>query len=147
MSPQSVDLDDSILLFSCGLSTADAGTNFRDFPGTLSRCEFLKTVEWLGLWLHVENAIIGRCPRLPAAIGAFGRIVETTNDNVPDQHALRVQLQQLQQEHRDLDAAINALQQAPGSDLIQLQRLKKRKLVLKDKIGFIEDQLTPDIIA
>ncbi len=73
--------------------------------------------------------------------------METTNDNVPDQHALRVQLQQLQQEHRDLDAAINALQQAPGSDLIQLQRLKKRKLVLKDKIGFIEDQLTPDIIA
>jgi hypothetical protein len=61
--------------------------------------------------------------------------------------ALRAQLQQLQQEHRDLDAAIHALQHAPGSDLIQLQRLKKRKLVLKDKIGFIEDQLTPDIIA
>jgi hypothetical protein len=71
----------------------------------------------------------------------------TSNDNGPEQQALRAQLQQLQQEHRDLDAAINALQQAPGSDLIQLQRLKKRKLGLKDKIGFVEDQLTPDIIA
>ncbi|MBI4275390.1 MAG: DUF465 domain-containing protein [Rhizobiales bacterium] len=60
---------------------------------------------------------------------------------------LRVQLARLNQEHRDLDAAIAALQDSPGSDVIQVQRLKKRKLYLRDRISFIEDQLTPDIIA
>lgn len=60
---------------------------------------------------------------------------------------LRAQLARLQQEHRDLDAAIVALQDAPGADLLQVQRLKKRKLQLKDRISHVEDQLTPDIIA
>jgi hypothetical protein len=60
---------------------------------------------------------------------------------------LRTQLARLHQEHRDLDAAIGALVDSPSSDLIQIQRLKKRKLVLRDRISFIEDQLTPDIIA
>jgi hypothetical protein len=60
---------------------------------------------------------------------------------------LRAQLARLQQEHRDLDAAIAALHDSPSSDLIQVQRLKKRKLHLRDRISFIEDQLTPDIIA
>jgi len=64
-----------------------------------------------------------------------------------EERELREQLARLQQEHRDLDAAIAALQVAPSSDLIQVQRLKKRKLVLRDKIRDIEDQLTPDIIA
>ena len=58
-----------------------------------------------------------------------------------------VQLQHLRQEHRDLDAAIEALQTAPGADAIQIQRLKKRRLSLRDRITYIEDQLTPDIIA
>jgi hypothetical protein len=60
---------------------------------------------------------------------------------------LREQLARLLQEHRDLDAAIEALAESPGSDLIQVQRLKKRKLGLRDRIRAIEDQLTPDIIA
>ena len=60
---------------------------------------------------------------------------------------LRSQLARLRQEHRDLDAAIEALQQSPGSDLLQVQRLKKRKLMLRDRMNAIEDQLTPDIIA
>jgi hypothetical protein len=60
---------------------------------------------------------------------------------------LKTQLERLRQEHRDLDAAIEALQTVPGSDILQVQRLKKRKLALRDRIGFIEDQLTPDIIA
>ena len=64
-----------------------------------------------------------------------------------EERALREQLARLLQEHRDLDAAIEALVISPGSDLIQVQRLKKRKLVLRDKIRCIEDQLTPDIIA
>ncbi len=64
-----------------------------------------------------------------------------------DERELREQLARLQQEHRDLDAAIAALAMSPGSDVIQVQRLKKRKLVLRDKIRRIEDQITPDIIA
>ena len=64
-----------------------------------------------------------------------------------EERELREQLARLQQEHRDLDAAIAALAMSPGSDVIQVQRLKKRKLVLRDKIRVIEDQLTPDIIA
>ena len=64
-----------------------------------------------------------------------------------EERELREQLARLQQEHRDLDAAIAALAMSPGSDVIQVQRLKKRKLVLRDKIRRIEDQITPDIIA
>jgi hypothetical protein len=64
-----------------------------------------------------------------------------------EERELRAQLARLQQEHRDLDAAIAALQESPGADIIQVQRLKKRKLQLRDRITFIEDQLTPDIIA
>jgi hypothetical protein len=64
-----------------------------------------------------------------------------------EERELRAQLARLLQEHRDLDAAIVALQVSPGSDLLQVQRLKKRKLHLRDRIRFAENQLTPDIIA
>jgi hypothetical protein len=64
-----------------------------------------------------------------------------------DDSELRAQLARLRQEHRDLDAAIEALHNAPGADVLQVQRLKKRKLQLRDRIIQIEDQLTPDIIA
>src|SRR5262249_13619445 len=63
-----------------------------------------------------------------------------------EERELREQLARLQQEHRDLDAAISALQHSPGADLLQVQRLKKRKLYLRDRIAHIEDELTPDII-
>jgi hypothetical protein len=56
-------------------------------------------------------------------------------------------LVRLRQEHRDLDAAIEALRAAPASDQLQLARLKKRKLRLRDEIAQLEDQLIPDIIA
>ena len=64
-----------------------------------------------------------------------------------EERELREQLARLLQEHRDLDSAIEALQGSPGSDILQVQRLKKRKLYLRDRITFVEDQLTPDIIA
>ena len=64
-----------------------------------------------------------------------------------EERALREQLAQLQQEHRDLDVAISALEHSSGFDRIQVQRLKKRRLHLRDRISHIEDQLTPDIIA
>jgi len=63
------------------------------------------------------------------------------------EHELRANLARLMQEHRDLDVAIEALQDTTGSDVLQVSRLNKRKLQLRDRITFIEDQLTPDIIA
>jgi hypothetical protein len=57
------------------------------------------------------------------------------------------ELARLKQEHRDLDMAIEALEHMVAGDQLQIQRLKKRKLILKDRISFLEDQLTPDIIA
>ena len=59
---------------------------------------------------------------------------------------LRVKLEVLRQEHRDLDAAIGALSDGTF-DRLALQRLKKQKLMLKDRISQLEDRLTPDIIA
>jgi hypothetical protein len=53
----------------------------------------------------------------------------------------------LRMEHRDLDSAIEALRSTAGSDQLQLARLKKRKLRLKDEIAALEDMLIPDIIA
>ncbi|MEM9798135.1 MAG: DUF465 domain-containing protein [Pseudomonadota bacterium] len=60
---------------------------------------------------------------------------------------LRVKLEVLRQEHRDLDAAIQAMEEAVRPDLLAIKRLKKQKLALKDRISRIEDELTPDIIA
>ena len=60
---------------------------------------------------------------------------------------LASELGRLKEEHRDLDQAIEALEHMVLVDQLQVQRLKKRKLVLKDRIAFIEDQITPDIIA
>ncbi len=60
---------------------------------------------------------------------------------------MRKRLTQLRVEHRDLDAAIAALSDSGAQDQLQVARLKKRKLRLKDQIALIEDYLTPDIIA
>ena len=56
-------------------------------------------------------------------------------------------LVQLRTEHRDLDSAIEALRRSTAADQLQLARLKKRKLRLKDEIALLEDQIVPDIIA
>jgi hypothetical protein len=58
-----------------------------------------------------------------------------------------LELDRLRQEHRDLDTAIDALAALAVADRLQLQRLKKRKLALRDRIVYLEDLLTPDIIA
>ncbi len=60
---------------------------------------------------------------------------------------LRKRLELLRSEHRDLDAAITALTESGSQDQLQIARLKKRKLRLKDQIAIFEDQLLPDIIA
>ena len=64
-----------------------------------------------------------------------------------ERSALEEEYLRLREEHRDLDAVIEALLAGGSVDQLQLQRLKKRKLVLRDRIAFLEDQLTPDIIA
>ncbi|MXP27710.1 DUF465 domain-containing protein [Porphyrobacter algicida] len=60
---------------------------------------------------------------------------------------LNKRLANLRTEHRDLDAAIAALSSAGASDQLQIARLKKRKLRIRDQIAIIEDNLLPDIIA
>lgn len=64
-----------------------------------------------------------------------------------DELELQKRLELLRSEHRDLDAAIGALHDAGASNQLQIARLKKRKLRLKDQISLIEDTLLPDIIA
>lgn len=70
------------------------------------------------------------------------RMKKSTNDG-----ELREQLARLMTEHRDLDAEIVRLEAAAATDQLHVKRLKKRKLVLKDRITSLEDQLLPDIIA
>ena len=65
----------------------------------------------------------------------------------PDFESIRRRVKELNVEHRDLNDIIDRLSQEPGQDMLQLQRLKKRKLLLKDQIRHLERQLTPDIPA
>ena len=60
---------------------------------------------------------------------------------------LRLELKRLKYEHRELDDTITVLQKKPVSDQLTVQSLKKRKLLLKDMISHLEDQIIPDIIA
>ncbi len=71
-------------------------------------------------------------------------VEESQNDNQAD---LLAELTRLKEEHRDLDSAIDALERNVVADQLQIQRLKKRKLTLRDRISYVEDQITPDIIA
>jgi len=64
-----------------------------------------------------------------------------------ERQALEAEMHRLNIEHRDLDAAIFALEQLGSFDQLQIQRLKKRKLHLRDRLSAIFDRLTPDIIA
>jgi len=64
-----------------------------------------------------------------------------------EKNELLNQLHRLEQEHRDLDEVLIQLQEKQTIDLLQIQRLKKRKLILKDKINFLRNKMEPDIIA
>ena len=72
---------------------------------------------------------------------------ETPEISMKTDEVLRVELEVFKREHRDLDEAISALVDKGTSDQLTIRRLKKQKLLLKDKIALIEDRLTPDIIA
>ena len=67
-------------------------------------------------------------------------------EKMAKEEVLRVKLEALKSDHRDLDEAIGALEERDG-DTFTVRRLKKQKLALKDRIRALEDQLTPDIIA
>lgn len=70
------------------------------------------------------------------------------HDLIPmPQLELRGRLLELRQRHQDLDAAISALETAPMPDQLQIARLKKQKLALRDQIMKLESQLTPDLLA
>jgi hypothetical protein len=72
------------------------------------------------------------------------------NDDDPSDEsdmAIERRLSVLREEHQDLDAAVQALELRPQPDMLQIARLKKKKLALRDKIGRLEDLLMPDIIA
>lgn len=71
----------------------------------------------------------------------------TKTPEMPREEVLRIELELLRQEHRDLDNAITALAETVHSDTLTLKRLKRNKLSLKDKITRLEDAITPDIIA
>src|SRR6185437_3054951 len=76
----------------------------------------------------------------------FAAILSESQRGSEEIRELRATLLRLKQEHRDLDSAINALEESGRADALQLKRLKKKKLYLKDEIARIEDQLLPDII-
>jgi hypothetical protein len=65
----------------------------------------------------------------------------------PDLATIKLKLAALKSEHRDLDDVIARVQESQPFDQLQLQRLKKRKLLLKDQIAQLESKLLPDIIA
>jgi hypothetical protein len=72
------------------------------------------------------------------------------NDDDPSEDtdiSIERRLGLLREDHKDLDDAIQALQERYQPDMLQIARLKRKKLALKDEIGRLEDQLTPDIIA
>jgi hypothetical protein len=74
-------------------------------------------------------------------------MTNSTSDPPMDAEAIKAKLEALRSEHRDLDEVIDRLIEKPPFDQLQLQRLKKRKLGLKDQIIRLESQLIPDIIA
>ena len=74
-------------------------------------------------------------------------MINTSDSALENDEVLKIQLVVFKSEHRDLDDAIGALVEKGIADQLTLQRLKKRKLALKDKISRLEDRLTPDIIA
>jgi hypothetical protein len=70
--------------------------------------------------------------------------MSTENPNIA---AIEARLLSLSEEHRDLDHAIDAMTNHAVPDELQLRRMKKRKLLLKDQISFLRRQLSPDILA
>jgi hypothetical protein len=87
----------------------------------------------------------GACDR-GALSGSCTAVFEGTLVADQEQAEIRLALARLRQEHADFDAAINAMETV-GCDRLQVQRMKKKKLMIKDRLQDLEDQVIPDIIA
>jgi hypothetical protein len=81
----------------------------------------------------------------PRALAKWKKDAETMSND--QEAAIRTELLQMREEHRDLDMAIRSAEESRPGAMLEIQRLKKRKLFLKDRISALEDRLTPDIIA
>jgi hypothetical protein len=81
-------------------------------------------------------------PKRPLA----SETLQTEDMSEQEQAEIRLEFARLKQEHMDFDAAINAMI-AVGCDALQIQRMKKKKLALKDRLANLEDKIIPDIIA
>ena len=91
----------------------------------------------------------GRRPARPdcwPGSSSGGEIRRTVTMSEQEQAEIRLEFARLKQEHADFDAAINAMV-ATGCDPLQIQRMKKKKLMLKDRLQALEDRIIPDIIA
>lgn len=89
---------------------------------------------------------IREAPDPPVGASNRRRRLQTVDMSEQEQAEIRLEFARLKQEHADFDAAINAMI-ATGCDPLQIQRMKKKKLALKDKLKMLEDRIVPDIIA
>lgn len=96
--------------------------------------------------LHFDGAEYG-CAQAPELFFRGDEQVLRSGDSMVNEEEMAKRLAALRIEHRDMDAAIDALLSSGSGDQLQIARLKKRKLKLKDQIALIEDYLIPDIIA
>jgi hypothetical protein len=121
-------------------------------PGSPVQEVSLRSAAFLAVRLDFKGAVArhgNSQATFARKLGDF-RVARSSMSAIGDQDertTLERELQILHQEHRDLDAAIAALEGVESRDQLQIQRLKKRKLVLKDRIVLISGKLRPDIIA
>jgi hypothetical protein len=78
---------------------------------------------------------------------SVGDLFMTEKRSEAEKAAIRAEVERVRLEHHDLEAAIDALMAVGAADQLQIQRLKKRKLLLRDRLRRLEDDITPDIIA
>lgn len=71
----------------------------------------------------------------------------TASGPMDEEEILKVELDVLRREHRELDTQVRQIEEGPAPDAIAVRRLKRRKLALKDEIARLEDRLYPDILA
>ncbi len=84
---------------------------------------------------------------IAVSVTHLGSFIMNITAEMDETEVLRVKLEVLRREHRDLDEAIAALHDRGASDMLTIKRLKKQKLYLKDQIAQLEDRILPDIIA
>ncbi len=100
-------------------------------------------------WRKCDNGCRagGHCFRTPPGLAPFApETLQTVAMSDQEQTEIRLEYAKLKQDHTDFDAAINAMM-AMGCDPLQIQRMKKKKLALKDRMKALEDRIIPDIIA